>query len=301
MSAHPPLDGHLVVITGGTGGIGLATAHELAARGATTVVVGRSADTAERAVVAIREAAGHDRVHHELADLAERDQVVELAGRLNDRFATIDTLLHNAGALRATRTVSAGGDEVMLAVNHLAPVLLTHHLLPALRRSSAPHVIGVNTAAHAMSGAVDPTDLQHERSWPNGVDNVYARTKLINLVVTRELARRVPDVPRNLLNPGGARTAMTAELDPHGLPVGVRLMMRATSIAYRFSSPERASRANVALTAEARFRRRTGQYYGPAARPATVGRRAQDPALGVRLLDATQQLLDLDLVTAGAA
>lgn len=301
MERTDELNGQLVVVTGGTGGIGLATARGLAVRGATTVLVGRRAAPAEQAVASLRAAAGHDRVHYELADLSVRTETVTLAGRLTDRFGVVDTLLNNAGALRTARTVTATGDETMLTVNHLAPILLTHYLLPALRRSPSPHVIGVNSAAHSMARVVDPDDLQHERSWPTGMDNVYARSKLINLMVTRELARVVPDVPRNLLNPGGARTSMITGIDTAGAPVSLRVMTRVTAVALLLSSPDRAARAGIALAAEPRYRRDTGRYYGARGRPAKVSRLAQDRALARQLLAATSELLDLDITTGRAA
>src|SRR5690349_17496223 len=126
----------LAVVTGATGGIGLHIARGLAASGRDVVLLGRSRAKAEAACGEVaRAAADGAQVYSELADLASIDAVTQLAARLVARFPEIALLVNNAGVMTTTKTLSSDGIELDLAVNHVAPFLLTWHLLPVLRRT----------------------------------------------------------------------------------------------------------------------------------------------------------------------
>lgn len=130
-----------VVITGGTGGIGKYTAIALARAGARVVVTGRDSVRGEAGVKAIREASASDDVHLALGDLARLDGIAALASAITLRHPKIDVLVNNAGLLAQTRSVTSDGIESDLAVNVVAPYVLTHALSDALeaagRRASS--------------------------------------------------------------------------------------------------------------------------------------------------------------------
>ncbi len=127
------MGGKVVLITGGTSGIGKAAATALAAMGAEVVVTGRSRERGETAVEEIRRGSGNEGVSHLFADLSVQAEVRRLAeefGRSHDR---LDVLVNNAGVILSRRTETPDGIETTLAINHLAPFLLTNLLLEMLK------------------------------------------------------------------------------------------------------------------------------------------------------------------------
>jgi NAD(P)-dependent dehydrogenase (short-subunit alcohol dehydrogenase family) len=189
----------LVVLTGATRGIGQAAAVELARGGAEVALVGRDS---ERLGAVAREAraAGGGPVHEHVADLTLMADVRRLAGELEERYARIDVLANNAGALFATRGETSEGFERTFALNHLAPFLLTNLLRERLQGGSV-----VTTASDAHKGGrLDLDDLQSEHGY--SAMRVYGTTKLCNILFTRELAKRAPELRANCFHPGVVRT-----------------------------------------------------------------------------------------------
>lgn len=203
------MHGRTALITGGTGGIGRATAMGLGRLGANVAITGRDAVRAEDAAREIREATGAT-VLVFLADLSSQAEVRRLAAEALDRLPTIDVLVNNVGGYWDTRQLTVDGIERTLAVNHLAPFLLTELLLPRLKRSAYARVVTVASQAHAQ-GWIDFDDLQGERAYSGA--RAYSQSKLANILFTHELARRQPRVTANALHPGVVSTAFGAE-DP---------------------------------------------------------------------------------------
>ncbi|HEX6368198.1 MAG TPA: SDR family NAD(P)-dependent oxidoreductase [Longimicrobium sp.] len=195
------MEGRVCVVTGATAGIGQAAAVDLARRGATLVLVARSAERAERTRARAVRAAGHDRVGVVLADLSVQAQVRAAAAQILERWPAVHVLLNNAGVYTRRREESADGIEMQLAVNHLAPFLLTHLLLDRLRAGAPARVVAMSSGAHHF-GRPRWDDLQMRRGY-NGLRQ-YSNTKLFNVLFTRELARRVPPpaLTANALHPG---------------------------------------------------------------------------------------------------
>ena len=188
------------MITGATRGIGRAAAVEMARQGAEVALVGRDPDRVEASVEEARATQGGARVHGHVANLTLMANVRELAQELLERYDHIDVLANNAGALFASRKVTAEGFEQTFALNHLAPFLLTDLLRERLRDG---RVVTTASDAH-RSGHLDLDDLQSERSY--GSMRAYGTTKLCNILFTRELARRAPELHANCFHPGVVRT-----------------------------------------------------------------------------------------------
>lgn len=172
--------GRTIVITGASDGIGAAAARRLAGDGERVVLVGR--DPARTAAVAAELGAPHH-----LADFAELDQVRRLGAELTAAYPRIDVLANNAGGIMGPRSVTADGFERTLQVNHLAPFLLTHLLLPTLVASRASVIATSSVAARAW-GRIDLDDLGNERRYRP--QKAYGDAKLANALHAVELQRR---------------------------------------------------------------------------------------------------------------
>jgi len=205
------LTGRTALVTGGTGGIGKATALGLAAMGAHVAITGRNAARAESAAREISAATG-GQLDVFVADLTSQTEVRRLAGEVLMTLPRVDVLVNNAGGYWNTRHLTIDGLEHTLAVNHLAPYLLTNLLLNRLTRTGSARVVTVASQAHGM-GRIDFDDLQGERAYSGA--RAYNQSKLANVFFTYELARRLKhtSVTANALHPGVVSTAFGAE-DP---------------------------------------------------------------------------------------
>jgi NAD(P)-dependent dehydrogenase (short-subunit alcohol dehydrogenase family) len=183
------MNGKQILITGATNGIGLAAAVKLAALGANVAIVGRSETRTKIAAAQVRAAAGKGAtVGTLLADLSSQAAVRKLAAEVLARYPKLDVLINNAGAMYTTRQVTNDGIELTWAVNHLAPLLLTTLLLDRLKASTPSRII--TTASEAHQGADIPfDDLNADKSY--GGFARYKQTKLANILITSELARRL--------------------------------------------------------------------------------------------------------------
>jgi len=200
--------GKTVLVTGGTGGIGRATALGLAAMGAHLAITGR--DRADDAAREIR--AGGGRVDVFVADLSAQSEVRRLADEVLTSLPRIDVLVNNVGGYWDTRHVTPDGLEHTFALNHLAPFLLTNLLLDRLKETAPARVATVSSNAQAM-GRIDFDDLQGEESYSGS--RAYDQSKLANVLFSYELARRLrgTSVTANALHPGVVSTSFGAE-DP---------------------------------------------------------------------------------------
>src|SRR6266566_9177092 len=140
-----PIDQQIVFVTGSTDGLGKQTAYTLAAQGATVLLHGRSRERFEAALQEIRHTTGTARLEAYLADLSELSQVHSLAEEVPAHQARLDLLINDAGIgagkRTGTRELSQDGYELRFAVNYLAPFLLTHSLLPCLRRAAPARIV----------------------------------------------------------------------------------------------------------------------------------------------------------------
>src|SRR5881392_2568941 len=204
--------GKSVLVTGGTGGIGRATAIGLAALGARVGITGRDQARTEAAAADIRAAPGSPAVDAFAADLSAQAGVRRLAAQVLDTYPRLDVLVNNVGGFWAHRHVTADGLEHTFALNHLAPFLLTSLLLDRLTASAPARIVTVSSGAHAK-GRIDFDDLQGERNYSG--QRAYSQSKLASVMFTYELARRLAGtgVTATVAHPGVVRTSFGAE-DP---------------------------------------------------------------------------------------
>jgi retinol dehydrogenase 14 len=219
-----PMAGKTVLITGGTGGIGRATAIGLASLGARVGITGRDRARAEAAAAAIAKESGNPAIDVFVADMSSQAEVRRLAAEVLAAYPKLDVLINNVGGFWSHRHVTADGLEHTFALNHLAPFLLTSLLLDRLRMSAPARIVTVASAAQGM-GAIDFADLMGERKYSG--QSAYNQSKLANVMFTYELARRLDGsgVTATVLHPGMTNTSFSSE-DPSRLLAPLVAVMR---------------------------------------------------------------------------
>jgi NAD(P)-dependent dehydrogenase (short-subunit alcohol dehydrogenase family) len=247
--------GRVCVVTGATSGIGRAAAVELARRGARVVVHGRSLEKCELTVGDIKAASGNDQIDALVADLESQEQVRALAGALLARYPKIHVLLNNAGLFNAGFSETVDGIETTLAVNHLAPFLLTNLLLDRLKESQPVRIVNVSSEAHRF-GKLDLGDLEFRRRNYRGL-RVYGVSKLLNVLFTQELARRLEGagVTANALHPGVVSTGLGNNNPPSLVSRAMRLSK------FLMRTPEKGAETSIFLSSSPDVEGETGKYW----------------------------------------
>jgi NAD(P)-dependent dehydrogenase (short-subunit alcohol dehydrogenase family) len=247
------MKGKTVVITGGTSGIGEIAAERLAQMGARIVLIARSKSRGKVALARLHEKApdlAHT-VHH--ADLTCISEMKRVAAEVASEEPRIDVLINNAGAIFVDRKLTDDGLECTFALNHMAYFVITDGLRERLLTSAPARI--VNTASAAHQGAkLEFDDLQLAKSF--GPMKAYGRSKLCNILFTRELARRLQrtGVTANCLHPGFVATRIG---DDSG---GV--ISRFAWLAKLFAiSPEEGADTIVYLASSPAVAETTGKYF----------------------------------------
>jgi retinol dehydrogenase 14 len=278
-----PMDGRVCLITGATSGIGRATALALAERGATIAAVARDAEKGERLIRELR-ARGRGEHISFVADLSSQAQVRRLASEVRTRLPALHVLVNNAAIILPERRATAEGIEMQLAVNYLAPFLITKLLLDLLVASAPARVVNVASQVEA-EGVIDFDDLQMTRGYTRL--GAYNRSKLAMVLFTYELARRLQGtgVTANCLHPGVIATQLLDDYD--GRSRVARMLRRRTE-----PGPDEGARTSVYLASSPDVATISGRYFREQ-RIASSSARSMDAALGARLWRVSEELTGL--------
>jgi len=284
----PDLHGQLIVVTGGNSGIGKEAAVALASMDATVVITARDVEKGADALAEIHRRSGRTTAEVMALDLADFASIRAFASELLDRHDRLDVLVNNAGGILSHRTETAQGFETTFGVNHLGHFLLTQLLLDRLRASAPSRVINVSSVGHrfAYSG-MDFSDLQSEhRYWSM---DAYAKSKLANILFTRELARRLvgTGVTANCLHPGVVRTGFGGSDDMNGIE-----WLTVKIGAPFYVSAERGARTTVYLASSPEVEGVSGEYFVKC-KPKQPRRWARDPEAARRLWQVSEELVGI--------
>jgi NAD(P)-dependent dehydrogenase (short-subunit alcohol dehydrogenase family) len=279
------MQGKVVVITGATSGIGKVAAERLAAMGARIVLVARDPARGGATLTRLGKIApgqSHSAHYGDLSRLAEMKRVAADIAAAEPR---IDVLINNAGSIFGTRGVTEDGLERTFALNHLAYFVLTLGLRERLTASAPARVVNTSSDAHRR-GRFDLDDLQTAQGYRPF--KAYGRSKLCNILFTRELARRWfgSRVTANCLHPGFVDTRFGDQ--------GGSMLVYGIQLAKHFAiSPEKGAETIVYLASSPDVAGVTGGYFYKS-RPATPTREAQDDAAARRLWTETARLAGID-------
>jgi len=247
------MKGKTIVITGGTSGIGEIAAERLAQMGARIVLIARDKSRGELTLARLNErSSGLDHTVH-YADLARIPEMKRVAAEIAQEEPRIDVLINNAGAMFSSRRFTPEGLEFTFALNHMAYFVVTEGLRERLLVSSRARIVNVSSVAH-QGARLDFDDLQSAKGF--GAMKAYGRSKLCNILFTRELARRLhgTGVTANCLHPGFVATRFG---DQSG---GV--ISRFVGFAKLFAiSPEKGAETIIYLATSAAVTETTGEYF----------------------------------------
>jgi NAD(P)-dependent dehydrogenase (short-subunit alcohol dehydrogenase family) len=281
------MHGATVLVTAGTGGIGLATAAGLAGLGARVGMVGRSAARGATAADTVRGQVPSATVDVFVADMSSQDEVRRLAAEVRATYPRLDVLVNNVGGYWAHRHLTADGLERTFALNHLAPFLFTHELLDLLAASAPARVVTVSSGAQAM-GRIDLDDLQGERAY-NG-QRAYNQSKLANVLFTYELARRLEGtgMTATVLHPGVVRTAFGRE------DAGRFMRLMFPLVTPFMKTPEQGAETPIYLASSPAVAGVTGVYFANR-RPKQSSRASYDRDLAGQLWKASAALVGIEV------
>lgn len=287
----PPMAGKTVLVTGGTSGIGRATALGLAALGARVAITGRDIGRAEAAAVEIRRTTGNPEVDAFGADLSSQAEVRRLASDVLDAYPRLDVLVNNAGGYWATRHVTADGLEHTFAVNYLAAFLLTDLLLDRLKASAPARVVTVASNAQSL-GTLDFADLQGERRYSG--QTAYNQSKLASVMFTHELARRLEGtgVTATVLHPGVVNSGFGAE-DPSRIFKFLVPFWRPF-----MKTPQQGAATSIYLASSPEVEGLTGTYFANG-RPQRSSKASYDQRSTTRLWQVSTLLTGLEVSSIG--
>jgi NAD(P)-dependent dehydrogenase (short-subunit alcohol dehydrogenase family) len=258
----PDLTGTTAVVTGGNGGLGLASSRALAGAGAHVIMAARDqakAATASADIMSERPDASLEVVE---LDLGSLEQVHAAASTITDRHRTIDILMNNAGVMALPERRTVDGFEMQFGVNHLGHWVLTADLMPALVAADAARVVTVTSTAHLYGKIVDPENLNMDDDYDPW--RAYGRSKLANfhfaIGLQREFERHGMATASLAAHPGLSRTNLQVNTVHHGGggPAGPFFERLA---AWTGMSPDNGARSQLRAATDPTAS--GGEFYGP--------------------------------------
>ncbi|MBK7976008.1 MAG: SDR family oxidoreductase [Deltaproteobacteria bacterium] len=245
------MNGKVCLITGANAGIGRETAIGLAKLGARIVMVCRDRTKGELAREEIQQLSGNGNVELIVADLSSQSAVRAAAAEFQRHHDRLDVLINNAGGYIKRRQLTTDGIETQLAVNHLAPFLLTTLLLELLKKSAPARIVNVASEGHRAAW-LRFDNLQGERFWNGWLQ--YCNTKLMNLLFTRELSHKLvgTGVTANACHPGVVRSNFArSEVPSWAMDIGAIFMI----------PPSEGARTSIFLASDPAGEKNSGLYW----------------------------------------
>jgi len=277
------VNGKKIIITGATSGVGKATAKELARQGAEIIIVARNPNKIKSLSSEIEKITGKSSAFY-LADLSKMQEVKKAAEQIKADYPAIDMLINNAGLVMNKRETTEDGFEYTLAVNHLAPFLLTNLLFTTLEAANEAKIINVSSEAHKM-GRDNLQDFNYENSKYKPM-RVYGDTKLYNILFTNHLAVQLNTNNVNVycLHPGFVNSNFGHNL---GIAAEVILFfLRPFMI-----SAEKGARTSIDV-ANLPFGKKFKSVYFKSSKPKKTSSLANDKQLAEQLWLKTKSLLE---------
>ena len=282
------LQGKVCLITGATNGIGEEAAKQIALMGAEIVFIARSPAKAEELKQSLKSLTGRESISI-IADLSSQEDVKRAASEFLSMNKPLNILLNNAGIMNTSRKETVDGLEEVFSVNHLAYYSFTLMLMNKLIESGPSRVVNVASGAHMFVKDMNFDDLQSEKEYKTM--QVYGRSKLANILFTRELAERLEGkgVTVNCLHPGFVNTGIGSNNSP---TMGSILM----TLARPFSrKTDKGAETSIYLCVSPEVENETGEYFYDCKKE-KISAAASDKENATKLWEVSSKLTGIDLL-----
>jgi len=276
------------LITGGTDGIGKATAVGIAHTGANVIVVGRNRSKALAAVDEIKRESSNMKITAMIADLSTVDEIDRLVSSVRSDRGTLDILVNNIGFMERTRQTTADGFEKIIFMNYLLHFYLTHRLLPLLQLANGSRIVNVTGGAHAF-GKINFDDLQAKKDFKPY--RVFAQAKLALVQFSLILSKRLTNgkVSVFVSDPGTARSGMGPANKAWPW------MFRSVLMPLMATSPEIAARSSIYAATSEKLKNITGVLIDRKCRIVKPAKAATDEDVASKLWMETEKMLGIQL------
>lgn len=275
----------VVLITGGSSGMGKATAIELAKVGYYVVILCRSSERGETALSEIIKESGSRDVNLFICDLGNQASIRNFAKEFKNKYKKLNILINNAGVILPGRHITNDGYELQFGVNHLGHFLLTNLLLDIIINSSPSRIVTVSSGAH-KTGKIHFDDINLKNNY--SIIKAYSQSKLANVLFTYELAERLKGtgVTANCLHPGAVATQMGINRDT-GFGAFITGLLRPF-----FQTPVEGAATSIYLASSAQVEGVTGKYFYKK-KPVKSSKISYDKDLGKKLWSFSESLIDV--------
>jgi NAD(P)-dependent dehydrogenase (short-subunit alcohol dehydrogenase family) len=239
-----------VLITGATGAIGKATALELARNNCQLILLGRNSEKLENAKAEILKTTGNQNVDVVLADLSENKEIQTATREIRKKFTSLNALINVAAIFRNRYFENSQGNEYMFATNHLGPFYLTNELLDLLKTGNPARIVTVTAPSVSK---INFEDLINRKKFSSGFLGAFGATKMMNLMFTYALARRVEGtgITTSVFHPGLVKSDLTKEMPPV-----LDFIFKRIS-----SKPDKAAKMLCSLAIDSKYKNSNGTFF----------------------------------------
>jgi NAD(P)-dependent dehydrogenase (short-subunit alcohol dehydrogenase family) len=274
----------VVLITGGSSGMGKAAAVELAKLGYFVIFISRNKERGEKALRDIKTESGSEDVRLMLCDLGDIKSIRKFAEEFKLSYSRLDILINNAGVILPERHETKDGYELQFGVNHLGHFLLTNLLLETIINSAPSRIINVASGAHKV-GKIHFQDINFKKNF--NLIKAYAQSKLANILFTYELADRLKntEVTVNCLHPGAVATQMGINRKT-GFGTFITRMLKPF-----FQTPKEGASTAIYLAASDEVKKVTGKYFYKR-KPIKSSKLSYDRELAEKLWKLSEELVN---------
>lgn len=275
----------IALVTGGSSGMGKATAAELARLGYFVVILCRSKERGEKALAEIMQESGSKDVEMLNCDLGSLDSIRESAASFKSKYSRLDVLVNNAGVILPGRHETSDGFELQFGTNHLGHFLLTNLLLELITKSAPARIVNVASGAH-KAGKIHFEDINLTKNF--NLVRAYSQSKLANVLFTYELAERLKGtgVTVNCLHPGAVATQMGVNRET-GFGTLITRMLKPF-----FQTPAEGAATAIYLASSSEVEGVTGKYFYKK-KPTASSRQSHNKELAKRLWSLSEKLVEL--------
>lgn len=279
------MQGKTVLITGASAGIGKTAAKDLARRNARVILACRNVEKAKRVADEIISSTGNSNVVVKHLDLSSFDSVRKCAEDVLRTEEKLHVLINNAGTYVQNREITEDGCEKVLQSNHLGHFLLTLLLLDSLKKSSPSRIINVSSGAYTM-GKLNVDDMIGKNC--NSGMELYSRSKLANVLFTRELATKLSNsgVTVNALHPGVVKTDIMQSVN------GIFAILTIILMLITGKSCEEGAQTTIFLAIHPNVEKTTGKYFADC-KEEKLKDNALDESLAKKLFEASEKIVGM--------